>query len=142
MDFNTFFLRFGLDSSNFINKPIEMVKSDNYFIYETEENKRDHLCPFCNSPNPFVHAYSWVEIKLTTTIAINEILRIKRIRYRRHNCNKTHTLNLTGIERNKTISNVVKTAIQKEFFEIQSFSTIAKRYNVSLNTVITKTKIT
>lgn len=136
MDFNTFFLRFGLDSSNFINKPIEMVKSDNCFIYETEENKRDHLCPFCNSPNPFVHAYSWVEIKLTTTIAINEILRIKRIRYRCHNCNKTHTLNLTGIERNKTISNVVKTAIQKEFFEIQSFSTIAKRYNVSLNTVI------
>ena len=136
MDFNTFFLRFGLDNSNFVNKPIEIVKNDNYFIYETEEIKREHLCPICNYPNPFVHAYSWVQIKLSTSIGVNEILRVKRIRYICPVCNRTHTLKLIGIERNKTISEVVKTAIQNEFYEVQSFSTIAKRYDVSLNTVI------
>ena len=51
-------------------------------------------------------------------------------------CHKTHTFERVGLERNKTISNFVVTAIKKEFYEIQSFTTIANRYDVSLQTVI------
>ena len=37
MDFNTFFIRFGLDSSNFTNKPVEIIETSTGFIYEAEE---------------------------------------------------------------------------------------------------------
>lgn len=49
---------------------------------------------------------------------------------------KSHTFELEGIQRYSQISDFVKRAIQKEFFEIQSFSTIAKRYGVSVTQVI------
>ena len=37
MDFNTFFLRFILDNSNFTNKPATVIDTDSGFIYEVEE---------------------------------------------------------------------------------------------------------
>lgn len=36
MDFNTFFIRFGLDSSNFTNKPVETFETPTGFIYEAD----------------------------------------------------------------------------------------------------------
>ncbi len=62
---------------------------------------------------------------------MKEYLRIKRIRYKCPKCGKTHTFELIGIERNKSIRQFVETAIKNEFFEIQSFTTIAKRYDVT-----------
>ena len=136
MDFNTFFLRFGLDSTNFVNKSISSIETDDGFIYEADEEYKRRICPFCNYEYLFVHTYKWIEINLSSSIGIKETLRIKRIRYKCPNCHKTHTFKLVGLERNKTISNFVKTAIQNEFFSIQSFNNIAKRYVVSLNQVI------
>jgi len=37
MDFNTILFRFGLDSSNFVNKTINQVETNDGFIYEVEE---------------------------------------------------------------------------------------------------------
>ena len=136
MDFNTFFMRFGLDSSNFVNKPITTIETDDGFIYETDEEFKKRICPFCNHRYMFVHGYKWISINLSSTIRIREELRIRRIRYRCPSCNKTHTFELIGLERNKTISKFVETAIKQEFHSIQSFNTIAKRYDVSLNQVI------
>ena len=136
MDFNTTLQRFGLDSSSFVNKPINIIKTSDGQIYEVEENYRTHICPKCNHYSVFVHDYCWIKIKLSTTIGFKETLRIKRIRYKCPKCGKTHTLSLTGIQRHKTISDFVLTAIKNEFFEIQSFTTIAKRYDVSLQQVI------
>ena len=48
MDFNTTLLRFGLDSSNFVNKPVNVIKTQDGIIYEVEENYRSHICPKCN----------------------------------------------------------------------------------------------
>lgn len=136
MDFNTILLRFGLDSSNFVNKPIDIIKKEDGCIYEIKEEYKKRICPFCNHEFMFVHTYKWMTIKLTTTIGLKEELRINRIRYKCPKCHKTHTFELVGLERNKTISNFVITAIKKEFYEIQSFTTIANRYDVSLQTVI------
>ncbi len=136
MDFNTFFMRFGLDSSNFVNKLIEPVVADDGFIYEVDEAYKKRICPNCNYENLFIHGYKWITIKLSTTIGVKETLRIKRIRYKCPQCHKTHTFELEGIERSKTISKFVVNAIRKEFYEIQSFSTIAKRYDISLNQTI------
>ena len=136
MDFNTLLIRFGLDVDNFVNRPINIIDIDNGQVYEIEEKYRHHICPKCNHSTLFIHDYSWIKIKLSTTIGFKEILRIKRIRYKCPKCGKTHTLELQGIERNKNISKFVLTAIKQEFYEIQSFTTIAKRYDVSLQTVI------
>ena len=136
MDFNTILLRFGLDSSNFVNKPINVIATNDGQLYEVEEDYRQHICPHCNHQSLFIHDYSWIKTKLTTTIGFKEILRIKRIRYKCPKCGKTHSLPLIGIQRYKTISDFVLTAIKKEFYEIQSFTTIAKRYDVSINQVI------
>ena len=136
MDFNTLLIRFGLDADNFINRPINIIDINNGQIYEIEEKYRSHICPKCNHPRLLIHDYSWTKIKLSTTIGFKETLRIRRIRYKCPKCGKTHTLELQGIERNKSISKFVLTAIKQEFYEIQSFTTIAKRYDVSLQTVI------
>ena len=136
MDFNTFFIRFGFDSSNFVNKPPEIIETNDGYIYEVEEEYRQRICPFCNHQHLQIHDYKWIKINLSSTKGIKETLRIKRIRYKCPQCYKTRTFELEGIERNKSISEFVKTAIQNEFYEIQSFSTIADRYDVSLNQVI------
>ena len=136
MDFNTIFTRFGFDSSNFVNKEAVAIDTGDGIIYETQEEYKKRICPFCNNEKLFIHDYKWITINLTSTIGYKEFLRIKRIRYRCPKCGKTHTFPLIGIERNKTISNFTITAIKKEFYEVQSFSTIAERYNVSINQVI------
>lgn len=136
MDFNTLLTRFGFNSSNFVNKGVNAIEFNEGFVYEVEEEYRLRTCPHCNNELLHIHSYKWIEIKLSSTLGIKEYLRIKRIRYKCPKCGKTHTFALEGIQRNKTISNYVETAIKNEFYEIQSFTTIAKRYDVSLNQVI------
>lgn len=136
MDFNTLLARFGFDSSNFVNKELLPIEFEGGVIYEVEEIYRQRICPYCNNQVLHIHNQRWLEIKLTSTIGVKEYLRIKRIRYKCPNCGKTHTFELVGIDRNKTISEFVITAIRKEFFEIQSFTTIAKRYDISVMKVI------
>lgn len=136
MDFNIILERFGFDSSNFVNKSINIIKFDEGIIYEVLEEYKAKICPFCNNTKLFIHDYKWININLTTTLNFKEILRIKRIRYKCPKCNKTHTFDLEGIKRNKSISRFTINAIKKEFYEIQSFTTIANRYNVSLKQVI------
>lgn len=118
MDFNTLLTRFGFNSLNFVNKPIEPIPLGDGFIYEVEEDYRIRLCPFCNNDLLHIHSYKWIEIKLSSTIGRKEYLRIKRIRYKCPKCGKTHTFPLEGVERHKTISNFVETAIKQEFYEI------------------------
>lgn len=136
MDFNTLLERFGLDSTNFVNKTINTIEMEGGIIYEVEEENKPRICPNCNYDRLNIHGHKWIEIKLSSTIGFNEILRIKRIRYKCLNCGKTHTFLLTGIKRYKTVSNFVETAIKQEFYEIQSFATIARRYGLTSMQII------
>lgn len=136
MDFNTLLARFGFDSSNFVNKELVPIECEGGLIYEVEEKFKPRICPNCNNPVLHIHTRKFIEIKLTTTIGLKEYLRIYRIRYKCPKCGKTHTFPLEGIERNKTISKFAENAIKNEFYTIQSFSTIAKRYDVTTMQVI------
>lgn len=136
MDFNTILIRFGFDSSNFINKSVDAIETTDGFIYEAKEAYRQFICPYCNHGSLHIHSYKWIQIKLNSTINKNECLRIRRIRYLCPKCGRTHTFKLIGIDKNKSIGNFVLTAIRTEFYEMQSFTTIAKRYGISLNQVI------
>jgi len=136
MDFNTILFRFGLDSSNFVNKTINQIELNDGFIYEVEEEYKQRICPHCNHDHMQIHDYKWATIKLSSTIGIKEILMIKRIRYKCPCCHKSRSFELVGLSRNDSISPFVKTAIKNEFKTLQSFTSIAKRYDVSLNTII------
>ncbi len=136
MDNTIFFERFGLNANNFVNKHYESVTIKNGKIYEAEEQYRLRMCPNCCKTFMYVHSKRWVSIKLSTTIGLTEILRVKRIRYICPICKKTHTFELEGVPRNKVITNQITKSIQLEFYNIQSFSDIAARYGVSVQSVI------
>lgn len=136
MDFNTILVKFGLESSNFTNKLLEVTKNGDDYFYHVEEAYKKSICPYCNHQYLFVHGYRWVTIKLASDLKTKEILKIKRIRYKCPKCDRTHTFKLKGIERNKSMSDFIISSIHNEFFEIQSFTTIAKRYDISVQTVI------
>lgn len=136
MDFNTILLRFGLDSDCFINKELSAIQTSEGMVYEVEEAYKERVCPFCNHFKLNIHDYSWIHIRLNSTINLSEILYIKRIRYKCVQCGKTKTFELQGIRQNNSISNFTINAIKQEFFKIQSFSTIAERYGISTTQVI------
>lgn len=136
MDFNTILIKFGLESSNFTNKLLDVVQNGDDFFYVVEEAYKKSICPYCNHQYLFIHGYRWLEIKLNSGLKSREILKVKRIRYKCSQCSKTHTFKLKGIERNKSISNFIVNSIHNEFYEIQSFTTISKRYDISVQTVI------
>ncbi len=60
MVFNTTLLRFGFDSSNFVNKPVNVIETNNGLIYEVEEDYKKQICPNCNYQYMFVHGYKWI----------------------------------------------------------------------------------
>lgn len=105
MDFNTILIKFGLESSNFTNKLLDVVQNGDDFFYVVEEAYKKSICPYCNHQYLFIHGYRWLEIKLNSGLKSREILKVKRIRYKCSQCSKTHTFKLKGIERNKSISN-------------------------------------
>lgn len=136
MDFNIFLARFGLDSSNFINKVLEPIEFENGFIYEVEEQNKKRICPHCQHQFMRVHDRDIVTYKLNSTVGRTEILRVRRIRYKCPHCHKTHTFELVGLKRRTETSNLQRKQIESEFHSIQSFSDIAKRYGLSSRQVI------
>ena len=58
MDFNTFFVRFGLDSSNFTNKPVEIIETPTGYIYEADEEYKQRICPNCNHQFLHIHFFT------------------------------------------------------------------------------------
>ena len=46
MDFNTLLTRFGFDSSNFVNKPLEAIKTNNGIIYEAKEAYKERMAAY------------------------------------------------------------------------------------------------
>ena len=60
MDFNTMLTRFGFNSTNFVNKPVNAIEFEGGFIYEVEEAYSQCICPNCNHQFMFVHSSIYV----------------------------------------------------------------------------------
>ena len=136
MDNTIFFEHFGLNPKNFVNRHYERIATDKGRIYEVEEEFQLRICPFCQHQFMNIHSKRWICKRLTSSIECEDELRILRIRYKCPKCGKTHTFDLEGLPRNKTLTEQNIRKIQLEFFELQSFKQIAKRYGVSVQTVI------
>ena len=136
MDFNTFLIRFGIDPNNFVNRYCEPIKTQEGFIYEVEQRKDIRICPDCDSIKAHIQDYTYVEINCSETDHIKDILRIKKVRFKCCNCNKTYTMPINGIDRYDRTSNQTIKMIVNDFFKVLSFSQIADRYGLTRQRIL------
>lgn len=136
MNFNTFLLTFGLNPDDFVDIPVEPIKIEGGFIYELEQVDGDRTCSICGSKDCYKKDYRYIEIRNNENALESNYLRIRKIRYKCNKCGKTFTKPLTGINSYNKIDNKTKDLIFNETLEPISFSSIARKYSVSISTVI------
>ena len=136
MDYNSLLLRLGLDPSNFVNKANEPIKTKKGFIYEVDQTHAKVPCPFCKSERIYVKGYFTSEINCSETNQITDTLRVRKIRFKCRECDKTFTPGLNGIEPYAKTSNQTLNLIYNEFTNKITFSDIAKRYGLSTNRIM------
>lgn len=136
MDFNTFLIRLGIDPSNFINKYSEPIKTDNGFIYEVEQRKDIRICPYCNNSHTIINDYDYVEINCSETDYMKDILRIKKVRFKCKDCNKTFTPDINGISKYSKISDQTIDMIVNDFYKMLSFEQIAQKYHLTRQRIL------
>ena len=81
MDYNSLLLRLGLDPSNFVNRVNEPIKTEHGFIYEVDQIKDKVPCKKCSSPEVYIKGYFTAEINCSETNHINDVLRVKKVRF-------------------------------------------------------------
>lgn len=136
MDFNTLLLRLGINPDNFINKDNEPIPIDNGFIYEVEQRRTDRDCPHCKSHEAKIMGYYYTETKCSESENFDDILRIKRVRFRCKKCGKTFSPLILGIDRYSTISKQVEQFILNDFTKPLTFADISNRYSLTKNRII------
>ena len=136
MDFNTLLFRLGLDSNDFINKLNEPIKTDSGFIYEIEQRKDIRICPDCGCNNAVINDYDYVEINCSETNHITDTVRIKKVRFKCKDCNKSFTPKLKGIHPYSKMSSQTREMIVRDFSYKITFSDIAKRYGLTTARVL------
>lgn len=136
MNFNTFLLTLGLNPDDFVDKLIDPIPYKDGFIYELEQKDDDRICPYCNSSNIYKKEFMDVVVRSNHNNQDIDYIRIRKIRYRCNDCNKTFTKKLKGIDAYNKIDGKTKRLILNELFEPNSFSSIAKKYHVTTQTVI------
>ncbi len=136
MDFNILLFRLGLDPANFVNKEIVPVKTEEGFLYEAEQKTDNRICPHCRSKNVVINDYDWIEINCSETDQIRDTLRIRKVRFKCRDCNKTFAPPLVGIERYAKTSLHTINMIVKDFFKKMTFRDIGERYGITSARVI------
>lgn len=136
MDFNTFLFRLGLNPADFVNKPVEAIKSDDGFVYELEQLDGDRICPHCHSTNCYIKEYKIVKIYNNEVGDEKEIIYIKKIRYKCRKCKKTFTKPIRGIKRYDALTERMKNIIFNDLLEPVSFSSVARKHSISLSETI------
>lgn len=136
MDFNTFFVRFGFNPNDFVNRYNEPIKTEEGYIYEVEQKIECRICPYCNQDGTIKHGHYFMEINCSETDYICDTLRIKRIRLFCKKCDKTFTPEIMGVQKYYKTSSQTIEMIVNDFFKLISFSDIAIRYGLTVQRII------
>ena len=139
MDSNAFLTRFGFDPEEFEAGAEGPIRSDEGFVYEaTELRREDAECPFCRSiANVEVHGHYLSTVRCNGSEGATDTLRARRIVYRCRRCGRTFTLDLKGIAHNEMgltlsngrmecMNNRIKTII-KDAYGYRSFERFRER---------------
>lgn len=136
MNFNTILYRFGLDPDCFINEEVEVIKTDEGFIYPVRQRTDVRICPKCGSVSGYINDYDYVEINTSSSDQIKDILRIKKVRFKCRDCNITYTPEISGIDPHYTISKQTYNLITGDFTKQICFSDIGRRYGLSVTRIM------
>ena len=103
-------------------------------IYASVKNM--NTCPHCGSKKIWVHDHRIQKIKDTHIRGKKCLIHLKKTRYDCKSCGCRFERELDFIAKGHTMTNRLVFSIVAEFYEVYSISSIAKRYNVSSNTVL------
>lgn len=113
---------------------VEYLENENEMLVFATLNPSQKICPFCGG-KAILKEYKEETIKAKIREGKNEIVVLKKPRYRCKDCNKTYTHNVKNLATNR-ISNKTKGKIQKDFCSQISFKQIAMKYQIPLSTII------
>ena len=111
-------------------------EDDNDFVYIHASVKKMDTCPHCGSKRIWVHDHRIQKIKDTHIHGKKCLIHLKKTRYDCKSCGCRFERELDFIAKGHTMTNRLVFSIVYEFDDVYSISSIAKRYNVSSNTVI------
>ena len=109
---------------------------DNDFVYIHTSVKKMDTCPHCGSKRIWVHDHRIQKIKDTHIHGKKCLIHLKKTRYDCKSCGCRFERELDFIAKGHTMTNRLVFAIVAEFNELHSSTSIAKRYNISPNTVL------
>lgn len=136
MNFNTILYRLGMDPSNFINEDDRPIKTPKGFIYEVRQRTDLRLCPYCGSSDAYIQNYKFININCSETDHIEDILRIKKVRFKCKTCNKTFTPSIAGIDRYSKTSKQTLEMIISDYSKLITFKDIGIRYGLTTSRVL------
>lgn len=111
-------------------------EDDNDFVYIHASVKKMDTCPHCGSKRIWVHDHRIQKIKDTHIRGKKCLIHLKKTRYDCKSCGCRFERELDFIAKGHTMTNRLVFSIVAEFDDVYSISSIAKRYNVSSNTVL------
>ncbi len=114
----------------------DSFEEDNDFVYIHTSVKKMDTCPHCASKKIWVHDHRIQKIKDTHIRGKKCLIHLKKTRYDCKSCGCRFERELDFIAKGHTMTNRLVFSIVAEFYEVYSISSIAKRYNVSSNTVL------
>lgn len=109
---------------------------DNDFVHINASVKKMNACPYCGSKKIWVHDHRIQKIKDTHIRGKKCLIHLKKTRYDCKSCGCRFERELDFIAKGHTMTNRLVFAIVAEFNELHSSTSIAKRYNISPNTVL------
>lgn len=116
---------------------VEKIENDendkNFHIYAKVEKPK--TCPHCGSKHIWVHDHRVQNVKDTHIHGKTTIIHLKKTRYNCKNCKKRFESSQPLVAKYYTMTKRLIVNILGEFKEVYSMKSIAKRYNVSVNTV-------
>ena len=131
MNFNTILYRLGIDPACFINQENEPIKTDTGFIYEVRQRTDERECPYCHSSEAYINDYDTIEINCSETDQRDDVLRIRKVRFKCRKCGKTFTPPIKGIEPYSKTSSQTLQMIYNDFTKMMTFQQIAERYGLT-----------
>jgi transposase-like protein len=107
------------------------IQSDEGFVYEGWEARKDAGCPRCASRSCIIKDRYVAEIRLRSDILKTEVLICHRIKYVCKGCGKTFTVPLKGAMVGRSLTHLERAAMLAELDQGDTFERVARAHGVS-----------
>lgn len=114
----------------------KIMEKEDKLVIELEIPLKEHNCPCCKTETKRVHDYRIQRIKDIPGYGKHTIIVLRKRRYRCAECGKCFYENVSFLPRYHRITNRLAAYVINELRDVCSFTSVAKRVNLSTPTVI------